>query len=73
MVPQLCLIKGLRLSLHSSAPGVLGSSSFSLSFWCPMEGYVCDVVEFSSEHIPDPSPSPSHENGVHALLMTLRK
>ena len=31
---------------------------------------MCDVIEFSSKHVPDPSPSSSHENGFHALLIT---
>ena len=38
-----------------------------------MEGQLCDVVGFSSKHVPDPSPLPSHENGFQVLLMTLRK
>lgn len=47
------------------------SSSFSLSSWCPIKGYTCDVVGLSYEHLPYLSPSPSHENGFHVLLMTL--
>ena len=31
------------------------------------------VVGFSSEQVPDPSTSPSHDNDFHALLMTLSK
>ena len=36
-----------------------------------MKGYANGVVGISSEYALDPSPSPSHENGFHALLITL--
>ena len=68
MVPQVCLgvfnspTIGLRLFL------VLSLSLF-LFLSGPMKGYTCDVVGFSYEHLPYPSPSPCHENSFHALIL----
>ena len=50
--------------VQGSSPGAFGSSSFTLSFWCPMDGYACDVVRFSSEHGPIHFHRP-YENGFH--------
>lgn len=32
---------------------------------------MCVSVTFSSEHVPEPSPSPSNKNSFHATWMTL--
>lgn len=68
MVPQVCL------GVFNSPTIVLRLFLvFSLSLFLflsgPMKGYTCDVVGFSYEHLPYPSPSPSHENSFHALTL----
>ena len=40
----------------------------SLPLWCPMKGCVGDAPWLSSQHMSNPSPSPSHDGGFHAVL-----
>lgn len=67
MVPP-GVIEGLELPFHSSRPGVLGSYSFPLLIRCPVKGCEVDFTWLSPHHMPSPSPSPSHDDGVHAVL-----
>ena len=62
-------MEGLRLPFYSSTPGVLGSPLFQLPLWCPVKGCAGDVAWVSSHHMSDPSPSPSHDDGAHAVLV----
>ena len=64
---------GLELCLHSSAPGVSRSSPLALSFRCPVKGCASDVVLLSPHDVPNPSPSPSHDDGLHAVLIAAGK
>ena len=42
---------------------------FPFPLWCPVKGCAGDVAWFSSHHMSDPSPSPSHDDGAHAVLV----
>ena len=55
---------------YSSTPVVLGSPSFPLPLWSPVKGSAGDVAWLSSHHMSDPSPSPSHDYGAHAVLVS---
>ena len=59
----------IKLPFYSSPPGVFGSPPFPLPLWCPVKGCAGDVAWLSSHHMPDPSPSPSHDDGTHAVLV----
>ena len=61
-------MEGLELPFYSSTPGVLGSHLFPFPLWCPVKGCAGDVAWLSSHHI-DPSPSPSPDDGAHAVLV----
>ena len=37
--------------------------------WCPVKGCAGYVAWFSSHHMSDPSPSPTHDDGAHAVLV----
>ena len=63
------VMQGLEVSFRSSTPRVLGSPSFPFPLWCLVMGCAGDVAWFSSHHMSDPSPSPSHDDGVHAVLV----
>ena len=63
------VMEGLKLPFYSSTPGVLGSPPFPLPFWCPVKSCAGDVAWLYSHHMPDPSPSPSHDDGAHAVLV----
>ena len=60
----------LELPLSSSKPGVLGMPSFLLPLWCSVKGCAGDVAWFSSRHMSHPSPSPSHDNSAHTVLVS---
>ena len=62
-------MEGLKLPFYSSTPGVLGSTPFPLPLWCPVKGCADDVAWLSSHHMSDPSPSPLHDDGAHAVLV----
>ena len=62
-------MEGLKLPFYSSTPGVLGSTPFPFPLWCPVKGCADDVAWLSSHHMSDPSPSPSHDDGAHAVLV----
>ena len=66
-------MESLKLPFYSSMPGVLGSPPFPLPPWCPVKGRAGDVAWFSSHHMPDPSKSPSHDDGAHAVLVAAGK
>ena len=66
-------MESLKFPFYSSTPGVLGSPLFPLPLWCPVKGCVGDVAWLSSHHMPDPSPSPSHDDGAHAVLVAAGK
>ena len=53
-------------------PGVLGSPSCPLPLWRPVKGCVGDVA-WLSYHMSDPSPSPLHDDGAHAVLIAVGK
>ena len=59
------MMEGLEFAFYSSMPGI--------PLWCPVEGCVGDVALLSSHYISDPSPLPSHDDGVHAVLVTASK
>ena len=61
------VMEGLELPFYSPTPGVLGSSSFPLPLWCPVKVCAGDVAWISSNHMSDPSPSSSHDDGAHAV------
>ena len=61
-------MEGLKVPFYSSTR-VLGLAPFPLPLWCPVKGYAGDVAWLSSHHMPDPSPSPSHDDGAHAVLV----
>ena len=63
------MLHGLDLCLHSSASAVSRSSPLVLSFRCLIKGCTSDVVLLSPHDVSDPSPSPSHVNGQHAVLI----
>ena len=63
------VMQGLELPFHSPTPGVLVPPSLAPPFWCPVKGSAGDVSGLSSHHMTDPFPSPSHDDGVHALLV----
>ena len=65
----LSVLHGLELYLHSSVPGVSWSSPLVLCFRCPVKGCVSDVVLLSLRHVPNPSPLPSYDDGLHAVLI----
>ena len=50
-------------------PGVLRSPPFPFPLWCPVNGCAGDVSWLSPHHMSDPSPSPLHDNGTHAVLV----
>ena len=62
-------MEGLKLPFYSSTRGVLGSPSFPLPLWCPVKGCAGDVAWLSPHHMSDPSLSPSHGDGTHAILV----
>ena len=63
------VLHGLEPCLHRSAPGVSWSSPILLSFRRPMKGCASDIVLLSPPDVPNPSPSPSHDDGLHAFLI----
>ena len=63
-------MQGLQLSLHCPTPGVLGSSSFTSTLWCSVKCSLGDVVLLSTNYMPNPFPSSSHEDGSHVFLFT---
>ena len=67
------MVEGLELPFYSSTPGVLGSPPSSFSLWCPVECCAGDVAWCSSHHMSNPSPSPSHDDGAHAVLVAVDK
>ena len=62
-------MEGLELPFYSAMPGVLGSPPFPFSLWCPVKGCAGDAAWLSSHHMPDPSPSSSHDDGAHDVLV----
>ena len=67
--PMPGVMESLKLPFYSLTPGVLGLSPFPLPLWCPVKGCAGDVAWLSSHHMPNPSPSPSHDDGAHAVLV----
>jgi len=67
------MVEGPELPFYSSTPGVVKSSPFPFSLWCPVKGCVGDVAWCSSHHMSDPSPSPSHDDRAHAVLVAVYK
>jgi len=65
------MVEGLELPFCCSTPGVLGSPPSLFSLWCPVEGCAGDVAWRSSHHMSNPSPSPSHYDGAHAVLVAV--
>ena len=65
------MLHGLELCLNSSAPGVSWSSALALSFRCPVKSCAGDGVLLSPHDVPNPLPSPSHDDGLHAVLITV--
>ena len=63
------VLHGLELCPHSSAQAVSWSSPLALSFRCPLKDCANDVVLFSPHDVPNPSLSPSHDDGLHAVLI----
>ena len=63
------MLHGLELCHHSSASGVPWSSPLALSFRFLVKGCASDVVLLSTHDVPNPSPSPSHDDGLHAVLI----
>ena len=63
------VLEGLQLCFDSPTPGVLGSSLLAFSLWCPVEGCSGDVLLFPSADMSYQSPSPSHDDCVHAFLV----
>ena len=43
--------------------------SIPLPLWCPVKGCAGDVTWLSSHHMSNLSPSPSHDDGAHAVLI----
>ena len=62
-------MQGLQLSLHCPTPGVLGSASFALAFWCSVKCSQGNIVLFSMDDMPNPLPKPSHEGVCHTVLV----
>ena len=44
-----------------------------LFFRCSVKGCASDVVLLSPHDVPNPSPSPSHDDGLHAVLIAAGK
>jgi len=44
-----------------------------LSFRCLVKGCASDVVLLSPHDVPNPSPSPSHDDGLHAVSIAAGK
>ena len=65
------MVEGLKLPFYSSTPGVLGSPPFPFPLRCPVKGCAGDVAWLSSHHMSDPSSLPSHDDGVHAVLVAV--
>jgi len=65
------MVEGLELPFYSSTPGILGSSPFPFSLWCPVKGCAGGVAWCSPRHMSNPSPSPSHDDGAHAVLVAV--
>ena len=65
------MVEGLKLPFYSSTPGVLGSPLFLFPLWCPVKGCAGDVAWLSSHHMSNPSPSSSHDDGAHAVLVAV--
>ncbi|PFX19361.1 hypothetical protein AWC38_SpisGene16220 [Stylophora pistillata] len=63
------VMEGLQFCLHRSAPGVLRPSSFLFPLRCPVEGRAGDVVLLPPHNMSNPSPSPLHDDGPHAVLV----
>ena len=63
------VMEGLELPFYSSTPDVLGSHPFLLPLWFPVKGCAGDVAWLSSRHKSNPSPSPSHDDSAHAVLV----
>ena len=70
---SLVMMEGLELPFYSLTPGALGSPLFLLPLWCPMKGYAGDVAWLSLHHMSNPSPSPSHDDGAHAVVVAAGK
>ena len=62
------VLHGLQLCLDSLASAVSWSSPVALSFRCPVKGCANDVVLLSPRAVPNPSLSPLHDDGLHAVL-----
>ena len=69
------VFESLQLCLHSSLPGVFFFFGVFLVFTLFMVSNgglrVFVSVAFSSEHVSEPSPSPSNKNSFHAIWMNL--
>ena len=58
-----------QLPFYSSTPGVLRTPSFPFPLWFPVKVCAGDIAWLSSHHMSDPSPSPSHDDGAHAVFV----
>ena len=67
------VLHGLELCLNSLALGVSWSSALALSFMCSVKGCASDGVLLSPHDVPNPLPSPSHDDGLHAVLIAVGK
>ena len=67
------VFESLQLCLHSSLPGVFFGVFLVFTLFMVSNGglRVCVSVAFSSEHVSEPSPSPSNKNSFHAIWMSL--
>ena len=63
------VMKDLELSFFSSTPGAFRTPSFPPPLWFPVKVCAADIAWLSSHHMSDPSPSPSHDDGAHAVLV----
>ena len=64
-------MEGFKLSFYSLMPDPLRLPLFQLPLWCPVKGCVGDVAWLFSHHMSDPSPSPSHDDGAHAVCLSV--
>ena len=65
------MMEGLKLPLLQFDARLLGSPPFPFSLRCPVKGCAGDVAWRSPRHMSDPSPSPSHDDGAHAVLVAV--